>query len=1090
MKKNRINTTSIREIKHSFKRFLSLLIMSMLGVGVFVGISAAAPDMMKSIDTYYDNSNYYDIKIVSTLGLTEDDIDKLSNVSGIKKAYGSYSKDVIMENKENESVIKVIGITDDVNKIEVEKGRKPKNNDEIIVEKSLLEHENLKIGDKIKLQDEESFNKTELTIVGVVRSPLYISNFTASSNRGNTNLGSGKINYYTYVNNSNFKLDYYTESYVIVNDAKNKLTNSKQYNELVDKTLSKINKIKTDREKNRHDEIYNKINDEIIKNENEGLNRLNAAKNELDIVNVKLKNGKVALDGAKNELADAYAILDTNKSQLDAGKLELDKAKSKLEFAKQELDAGKSRINEELEDYEITLDDINNFKENISKIDISKETIINSIPSDTPYYEEIIDIINNIDVDNLKDSIKDLVTNSSNIDKIIDNIPNETPNYDEIIEVLETYKQNSDKIIELIEAIERIEKAEEEYNDGLALYNLSLAEYNKNYDVYVNYYNEYQNGLSVYNNSLREYNNSLNLYNTGIEEYYNSKNMFDLKMLEAKKALNDIPEAKWYIYKRLDDSQYSGFIDDGNSVSNLSKVFPTIFFVVAILISLISMSRMVEDDRIEIGTIKSLGFSNKHIRKKYLLYSGIATITGGLIGSLLGFFLLPKYIWNIYKILFMVPVFKYYYDPTNVIIGITIATICICGTTLFTIKKVVKEKPSELMRPKAPENGKRVILEKIPFVWNRINFSNKITVRNLFRYKKRVLMTVGGILGCTALMLAGFGIRDSIVDIPEKQYKEVFNFDEMVYLTDNVSQDEIDKIFNSDHIVNRLDTKMLVSATTGDYNINIFVPNDDNNIKNVLDLRSLNTGKKLDLEDNKIVISDKLSELTNKKTGDKLTITDSENKTYEFIISGVCENYVGHYVFINKDTYEENFGEYNTNIVYINIDNLKNEEKISTALLENDNVMSVMSVNSTINSVDDMLKTLNSVVLILIILSGALSFVVLYNLSYINISERKREIATLKVLGFTDKEVDKYITKETIILTLIGIVLGLIFGIFLTNVIIDTVEIEMVRFLHNINISSFIITAIFIILFTLIVNRIIHFALKKIDMIESLKSVE
>ncbi len=1087
MKKDRINTTSIREIKSSFKRFLSLLIMSMLGVGVFIGIKMAAPDMLMSLDKYYDDNNVYDIKVVSTLGLTNNDIKELKKINGVKNVYASYSKDALADINNSESVIKVIGITDDVNKIEIKKGRMPKANNEIIVEESLINKEKIKLGDTLTINDDETFKETKLTIVGIVKSPLYITNSTGSSNRGNTNLGTGKINYYTYVNSDNFNTDYYTEIYVTVDNAKDKVTNSKEYTKLVNKTLDKINNIKKSRENARYQEIYNRINDEITKEEQNGISKLNDAKTSLDSANNKLIFGKKELDSSKIKLDNGLTYLNDTKKKLDDARLTLDSNKLMLDDAKEKIENGKNEINEKLSSYKITIDDIYNVKEEVENI--NKDEIINKIPENTPGYEQIINVINDLDVKDLEEQIKILINNTDVVDKIIENIPEDTPNYDDIIKVLNYYKDNQNKVIELIEGLEELNKAENEYNRGIKLYNDAKAKYQNGYNAYINYYNEYQNGLSLYNNGLREYNSNLNLYNSKVAEYYESKKMFDLKIIEAKKALDEIPECTWYTYSRIDDSGYSSFIDDGESVSNLSKVFPTIFFIVAILISLISMSRMVEDDRGLIGTFKSLGFSNRHIRKKYLLYSGIATLSGGLIGALLGFFLLPRYIWNIYKILFDVPVFKYDFNPTNTIIGITIAVVCICGTTLLTIRKVVKEKPSDLMRPKAPANGKRVILEKIPFIWKRINFSNKITVRNLFRYKKRVIMTVVGILGCTALMLAGFGIRDSIVVIPNKQYQEIFTFDEMVYVT-NSSKEQIDKIFDNKHITNKVFTNMSTNMTIDTYSINTFVPENNNDLYKIVNLKDANTKNKLTLEENKIIISDKLSKLTNKKAGDKITLKESTGKEHVFTISGVCENYVGHYVFMSKNTYEQNIGNYETNIVYLNVDDLKNEEILSKELLKNDNVMSVMSVNSTIKGVNDMLKSLNSVVAILIILSGALSFVVLYNLSYINISERKREIATLKVLGFTDKEVDKYITKETIILTLIGIVIGLIFGIFLTNVILSTVELEMVRFIRNIKPISYVITALIVILFTLIVNRIIHYTLKKIDMIESLKSVE
>lgn len=1069
MKKDRIKTTSIREIKNSFKRFLSLLVMSMLGVGVFVGIKMAAPDMMQSLDKYYDDNSVYDVKIVSTLGLTDDDINEISNLKSVKKAIGTCSKDVLIKNKDSESVIKVIGITDDMNKIEIKKGRKPKSNGEIVVEENMLGRENLKIGDKITLLDDETFKNTKLTIVGVVKSPLYITNYTSSSNRGNTTIGMGKIDYYTYVNKSNFNLDYYTETYVTINNAKEEETNTDAYNKLVDDTLEEIEKIKESRQTARYNEIYNEAKEEIDKNESEGRAKLDDAKNVLDDAKKELLMAKNTLSLNKTKLDNTLVKLNNIKTKLDLTKKSLEENKLKLDDSKKEIEDNENKINDELNNYGMVIDDINDFKDVISGF-----IVVNNEASD----------------DDVNEQIKEFLRDPANIDMVMASIPTDTTNYDKMIMVSYFCKYNGDSFFEILDSIEMIKKAQEQYDDGILKYNNGLNEYEKAYNTYVIYYNEYQNGLSNYNNGLRQYNNNLNLYNYNIKEYYESQNMFNLEINDARKTLDEIPEAKWYIYTRIDDSGYSSFIDDGEGVSNLSKIFPTIFFVVAVLISLISMSRMVEDDRMLIGTLKSLGFSNKHIRKKYLLYSGIATMLGGIIGSLLGFFLLPRFIWNIYKILFDVPVFKYDFNPTNTLIGITIAVICICGTTFLTIKKVVKGKPSDLMRPKAPENGKRVILERIPFIWNRINFSNKITIRNLFRYKKRVLMTVAGILGCTALMLAGFGIRDSIVSVPKKQYEEVFKFDEMVYLTEDVNSQNINEMLDNEYIKNSLNTKMNTSMTSGKYDINLFVPESKSNIKNILSLKDVKTKKELELVNNKVIISDKLADLENKEVGDKIKIMDSENNEYEFIISGICENYVGHYVFMDKETYENNIGNYKTNVVYLKMDDLKNEESLSKTLMNKDYVMSIVSVDSTMSIIDDMLRSLNSVVVILIFLSGALSFVVLYNLSYINISERKREIATLKVLGFTDKEVDNYITKETIILTLLGIVLGLVVGIFLTYIIIDTVEIEMVRFLRTVKSPSFIITAFIVMIFTLIVNKIIHYALKKIDMIESLKSVE
>ena len=1125
--KDRLTTTSIREIKGSIKRFISLVVMSLLGVLVFVGLKQSSPDMLKSLDTYYDNDNHYDIKIVSTLGLTNNDINKLKRIKGIKEVEGAYSKDVLINVNNDESVIKIIGIPNIINNVNNETGKMPTNNNEILVEQNLLDEQHLKVGDNITIEDSD-FKEKQLKIVGTVKSSMFISSTTGALNRGNTTIGSGHVSYYVYGLNSNFNLDYYTELYINVSGAKNLLTDSVPYNNRVNKTLSNIDKIKDMQASARYDEIYNKINDEIKKQEQEGLNKLYDAKNQLDNANYELVDNKNKLDEAGSKLDSVKLELDNNKAKLDEAKKELDLYDKKLNDAKELLDAGKNEINNELSDYGIAYEDIDEVLNTIVNYELSKDEVISAIPSDVPYYDQTINAISSIYDSGLIDNVKDFVegnitkenliniipdtipyyddvidfinnttredvinyiTSPDNVDSLISMIPINTPYYDEIVTALNDYKQNAPKFVELVGAIKDIRSGQKQYNDGLDKYNKALNDYNNGYNTYLSYLNEYNKNFKTYNDGLKTYNAALTIYNSHLVEYNDQMNMFNIKILEAKNKLNEIPEAKWYTYNRLDDSEYTSFIDDGKSVTNLAKLFPSIFYIVAILISLISMSRMVEDDRSEIGTLKSLGFSNKHIRRKYLIYSGVATLVGGILGALIGFFALPYIIWNIYKILFDVPVFVYDYNPINSIIGITIALVCVCGTTILTIRKVVKEKPSELMRPKAPSNGKRVILEKIPFIWKHVNFSNKITIRNLFRYKKRVFMMVIGILGCTSLLLAGFGIRDSIVTIPSKQYGEIFHFDEMVYL-DNLNETETNKIFDNKFVKNRLDTMMSSSYEVGNNSVYIMVVNKEEDIKNVLELNELNTGNKISLKENEVIISDKLSSLINKKKGDIIKVDGPDNKSYTFKISDVYENYASHYIIMNKDTYEDNIGSFTINAAYVNLKNVNDENMAIKHLMKSDKVISVMSIKTTIKSVDNMLKSLDSVVIILIVLSGSLSFVILYNLSYINITERKREIATLKVLGFTDKEVDNYIIKENIILTILGIVLGLLFGIFLTNIIVDTIEISQVRFLHLISKSSFIITSLFIMGFTIIVNIITHYTLKKIDMIESLKSVE
>lgn len=793
--KNRIITISLREIKKSFKRFMSLLVISMLGVAVFSGIKATASDMMKSLDEYYDDNNVYDIKITSTQGLTEEDVELVRGIDGVENVCGSRTVAVEVEGEESSFVVNFHEMSDEINKINLEEGKLPENNDEIVVERTMLQAENLSIGDVVNIKDERGiFAKTEVKIVGVVSSALYIGNNENKHNIGNTTLGTGTINYYVYGTKEELLVPYYTEAFITVEGARDCITNSNKYTELVDEV--------------------------------------------------------------KNNMPKSYIAYDRN-----------------------------------------------------------------------------------------------------------------------------------------------------------------------------------------------------------------------------------------------DVNSYANFVNDTESISNLAKLFPTLFFVISVFISLVSMSRMVEDDRMEIGTLKSMGFSNSHIAFKYMLYSMIATLLGGIIGAFAGFMTIPNIIWNIYKILFNVPKFVLDYDITNMIKGIIISFVCICGVTLIMVWKNLRENPAELLRPKAPKKGKRVILEYIPFIWKRMKFSNKVTVRNIFRYKSRVVMTVIGVAGCTSLLMAGFGLRDAIINIPDKQYREIFTYNEMVYFQAGISEERIDSILDNEQIGDVAKTCYSTFSSKGyskNINITVVAPEDEDSFKKIFHLKDVNTGKELNLKSGEVIITDKMSELLGITKGDTLNIVDATGKEYSFIVGEVCQQYVGHFMFVNKEDYNNVVGEYGINTAFFSTQDttIKDEETMSEQILANEEVLQVVIIDNIIENVEDMLTSLNYVIMILLILAAVLSFVVMYNLSNINISERKREIATLKVLGFYDSEVDNYIIKENVILTIIGIVAGLALGYVFTNMIVSTVEIENVRFIHHIKLLSYVLSATTSLVFTLVVNVITHFSLRNINMIESLKSVE
>lgn len=825
---NRIFTNSLRQVKKSYKRFISLLLMSLLGVGFFVGIQLTSPDMLKTLDNYLDATDYYDLEIISNYGLTEGDLEVLKNIDRDLKVVGSKSLDSVIDVDTYQYVVKLIGLTN-VNTVTVIDGNLPTNNQEIVVEEKFLSDNNLAIGDFVTIASENLLSQ-DYKITGIIESPLYFS-----KERGTSQLGNGSISYYMYVLDSTFNTDYFTSIYVNSKSARELITSEKKYTDLVEGIKNKIEVIKDDRQRIRLDDI------------------------------------------------------------------------KKLELKK----------------------------------------------------------ILGIEPDNIDD----------------------------------------------------------------------------------------------------------------YEQYF-----------------SDLDDCTWYIYTRENSSAYKEYIDATTSLKKLGNVFPIVFYVIAILISLISMTRMVEEDRTEIGTLKALGFANAKILFKYISYATLATIIGGVIGVIVGGYLIPSIIWDIYLMLFHIHNFVISFDFKIVLVGILIAFVCIVGATFISVYKTLLNMPSILIRPKSPASGKRILLERIPILWKHLKFSNKISTRNLFRYKKRIIMTVVGIAGCTALILAGFGLRDSIVDIVDLQFNNVQLYDDMIIMTSNKDKDNLLEKLNNDEYVEKVILASMSNVSIKNNNIekNATMIATDNEFKDVINLNDINNNTTLEISDDVIFISSKLAKLIDVKVGEDIEII-YDKKSYFIKVGAIVENYVNNYIYINKNTYLKLFGNYNENIIYLSLkDNIFNKynESLMSEVLKFSSVASVLSIEETVSSVSQMLDSLDSVVVILIISSALLAFVVLYNLSTINISERKREIATLKVLGFYDSEVDSYITKENIILTVIGLAIGLFLGSYLSHFIISTCETENLLFVRQVNFMSYIYSSIITVSFTIIVNIVTHFSLKKIDMIESLKGVE
>lgn len=554
------------------------------------------------------------------------------------------------------------------------------------------------------------------------------------------------------------------------------------------------------------------------------------------------------------------------------------------------------------------------------------------------------------------------------------------------------------------------------------------------------------------------------------------------KILQEKKVTGE----EWYVLDIDSNAGFYQYEQDTERIDNVAKVFPLVFFIVAVLICLTTMTRMVEEERSQIGALKSLGYKDSAIMFKYILYATLATIIGSIIGVVIGYRLLPELCFEMYKNMYRLGDIKLSYYASLTFQGMIIALLCTLGATIYTCRKTLKESPANLLRPVAPAAGKRVLLERIPIIWNHLSFSHKVTVRNVFRYKKRFLMTIIGIAGCTGLILAGFGLKDCIVKMVPHQYEEIFSYQAKIALNEEKTNETINKIKENKKIKDILEVQeeaVTIDNKDTNQSVTLVIPKEDPD--GFIKLQDRKTNEHYNLN-NGIIITEKLANLLEVEENDVLKFTGTDK--YEKKIAHITENYLFHYIYLPKSEYQED--EYNTVLVKTKNMTEKEEKEFASKLKEISGVSSITFTSSTRHIFDDTMDNFAYVSLILIVSAGALAFVVLYNLSSVNISERRRELATIKVLGFYDKEVYQYINRENTILTLIGILLGLGIGNILTMYIIKTCEIDMLMFDPTIALASYIYAILITAAFAILVNVILYFSLKKIDMIESLKSVE
>lgn len=1081
--KNALWKDIFRDIKKTKGRFISIVSIIALGVMLFTGVKIAPLDMKGSADKYYDDYNLMDLRIISTLGLTDEDVKDIKKIDGVLGAYPEYTMDALTKVGNDEFVIRVQSMPisnlsdsndDYINRLNVVEGRLPEKSGECVVAKGKFKDGKINIGDTLSLKSgkEEditnSLNVKEYKVVGIIETPYYLSDQI-----GSTTIGSGSVSTFMYIPESDFNMEVYTDIYVTVRDAKELNSYKDEYFDVVDKVKEAIE----DKSDVIVDRRYNEIKDVAIEELNKGKKeyeekkaevekQLSDAKSQIEDTKIQLLNAETEIDNKEEELNTMIA---NGESQLASGESELIKKEAEYEAGLKVFNDAKATAEEGFNQAEAALVEA----ENKIAILVEKKSEIENKLND-PNISEVEKIM----LETALSAIDLIVTNS--LDKI------NTGRAELESKKAEFYNQEQ----ALADAKIQLDTARATLDATRATLQSAKSE-----------------GVIQLSNARVEVENGKVQLAEGEAEYEKNKALADEELLKAEEKLKDaenqinkIEKPSLYILDRNSHYSYVDYENSANSIDKVSNVFPVFFLVVAALVCLTTMTRMVDEQRINIGTMKALGYSNGNIAKKFIVYALLASLIGSVLGIIVGFTFLPKVIYDAYNIMYIMPPMTFF---TDIPLAIITAVVAVGLTTLVTYSACrieLRETPSVLMRPKAPKEGKRILLERIPFIWNRFNFTGKVTIRNIFRYKKRFLMTVIGIAGSTALLLAGLGLKDSIKTVVEKQFGLINKYDISVNLENNINT--LKKNDLTSYINNQKDIKDLlfvkgemckIEANDVSKDLDVIVPEDINAFDKFVHLQNRTSGEAIELDDDGIAITEKIAKTLGVKVGDKITITNSNDVTGTAKVASIVENYIQHYIYMTPDYYEKVFDRKATpDEVYIILNNSTSEvaDAVSSGLVNQDGVSGVVSNTGVRDNFNNTIESLDFIVLIMIIFAGALSFIVLYNLTNVNISERIREIATIKVLGFYDKEVAAYIFRENVLLTIVGMFAGLILGVVLHQFIMVTVEMDYVMFGRSINTISYVYAGLLTVGFALLVNWAMYFKLKKVQMVESLKSVD
>ena len=1030
-----------REVRHTLGRYLAILAIVALGVGFFAGLKVTQRAMVDTGDLYIQQTNLYDYELLTTLGITADEVNGIAVLPGVRQAEGAYSVDFLAEMADGSSyVLAAHSISDEINTLSLTAGRMPQSADECVADVRAFD-ESI-IGKAILVATDndadtlDSFSYNAYTIVGLVNSATYLN-----LERGTTKLAGGTVSAYLYLPADGFSMDYFTEMYVTLNGGGRIFSDS--YNDALDAMEQPLTEEIEQLAQHHYNDIVTDAQDEIANAEGEYNSALGEFIQKQAEADWELQSARSALEAAQDEIDNGWYAVYWNEARLADAENEYNEGKAAYDTAVSDYEAAKTTADATFATSQQAIDD--------QRTPLEAALIAAQAAGDTVLEAQV-----QAQLDALAVAQATLNGQKAASDA-----------------ALATAKAELDaKGSELYAAKNAMQAGREQI--WAARKELRLAQ-------------------EDYDETLEEYTDSKNDATQELTDAAQELNDAKTEIYDAKTELGDLEEPDCYVLDRRTNIGYSCFENDSSIVNGIAKVFPVFFFLVAALVCMTTMARMVEEQRTQIGTLKALGYGNGAISWKFISYSASAATIGCVLGFFGGIKLFPWVIWQAYGMLYGFAPILYVIDWNLFALSLFVSLLCSAGVTYVTCRAETTRMPATLMRPKTPKEGKRIFLERIPFVWNHMSFLRKVSMRNVFRYKQRLFMMVLGIGGCTALLLTGFGIRDSISNIASDQFDNIMKYD--FGITFDAPQDDAGQAgFRSD-ADGLLETCVFVCTDTlevpsgeGVKTANVIATGDPA----IADLIDLHDGAE-SIEyppDGSVVINNKLARVADVSAGDTITVHLSDGHTAELIVSGVFDNYVYHYMIMTPSTYERVFEKecaYKTALA----NSAVNDVHTVSAKLISDCGAANVSVTADIRErVANMMTSLDYIVILVIACAAALAFVVLFNLSNINITERIREIATIKVLGFYAPEIGAYVFRENILLTAFGALAGIPLGIWLHGFVMGQLTFDMVNFQVVIAPLSFAIALATTFVFTFTVDLLMRTKLGKIDMVESLKAIE